>query len=135
MISHWARSGAVAICHSIAFRADYIWPRQPAPVLHQQLRSFAAMTSTEALSNSSDILKNIIKDAASTLQSRNTTLNWHWLNVRNIIVDLVTHTIALGMFSSFDHINLWEATLILFSRSVHIYCYRIALHSHVRATL
>lgn len=54
--------------------------------------------------NPSDVLPSIINDAASAIERRNTGLEWHWLDVRNNIIDLVTCTIGLGMFSSFDHI-------------------------------
>ncbi|KAL1944455.1 hypothetical protein VTO73DRAFT_2885 [Trametes versicolor] len=50
--------------------------------------------------NPSDVLPGIINDAASAIERRNTGLNWHWLDVRNNIIDLVTRTIGLGLFTS-----------------------------------
>ncbi len=63
------------------------------------------MASTETLFDS-DVLDRIINDAAWALRNRNLDLDWHWLDARNNIIDLVTHTIGLGMFSSFDHFML-----------------------------
>lgn len=86
-----------------------------------------------SVSSPSDLLPRIIHAVASAIERRNTGLNRHWLDVRNNIIDLVTSTIGLGMFSIFDHIILWEAMLIHLPRSIHSYRRRIAVYRHVRA--
>ncbi len=46
-----------------------------------------------------DVLLEEVSEIAAALKNRNTDLEWLWFDIRNNIIDVVTRTIGLGMYS------------------------------------
>ncbi|OJT04324.1 hypothetical protein TRAPUB_4958 [Trametes pubescens] len=54
-----------------------------------------------------DVLLEEVSEIAAALKNRNTDLEWLWFDIRNNIIDVVTRTIGLGLFTSIAAISLY----------------------------